>query len=302
MRIPGWFSKVKASPTVRHRSALQRPSLFLLAGVGLFLLGLLAGIYLFFPSEALRQRIIQEVVSRTGTEVQIEQVSLYPPLALDANRIKLSVIGLPLPLEIEQLSISPQWSTLLSGDPGASLHGRIMNGSWSADLQKSGVVKAEAIGLRFDLPVQQPVPFNITGTLSEAALETSIGLSPKAKSSLTLRLVDVSILGLEIFKADSRGLSLGDISLELDGLGRALRIKALTAQGGDLEVTGDGILQVGRSAATSRIRIVLRVRAGSNADPSIASMLQLAGELGEDGFYSLQLTGTVAKPILKPVD
>jgi hypothetical protein len=41
-------------------------------------------------------------------EVQIDQVSLYPLLTLDANRVSLEISGLPQPLEIEQLSVTPK--------------------------------------------------------------------------------------------------------------------------------------------------------------------------------------------------
>ena len=295
MRFPAW-SRMKKTPT----SALQRPSLFLLAGAGLFLLGTLAGLYLFFPAEALRQRIVQEIGTRTGMDVQIEQLALYPLLTLDANKIKLGVTGLPRLLDIEQLRIAPQWSTLLSGDPGVQLQGRIMDGTFTSGLQKGGAVSARAMGLNFDLPVQEPIPFNIVGTLNEATFDSSIGLSPETKTGLSLQLDAVSILGLEFLKADSKGLSLGEIALEVEGQGRALRINSLTAKGGDLEVDGDGTLQIGRTAATSRIKLALHVRPAPNADPDVAALLQLAGEPDADGRFSLQLTGSLANPILKP--
>jgi type II secretion system protein N len=266
----------------------------------MLLLGLLAGFYLFFPAEALRQRIVQEIVTRTGSQVQIGEVTLYPVLTLEANRIEFGGTALPQPLEVEQLRIAPQWLTLLSGDPGAQLQARIMNGTITASLHKSGAISATAMGLRFDVPVQKPMPFNVTGTLSEAALDATIGLAAKTKTSLSLRLADVNIVGLEIFKADSPGLVLGEMTLELDGQGRALRINTLTAKGGDLDVNGDGTLQLGRTAATSRIKLALQVRPGPNADPTITSLLQLAGAPGADGSYALQLSGTLAKPNLKP--
>jgi len=103
MRFPVRTRKGKM-PTV----AWQRPSFFLLAGGGLFLLGAFVGFYLFFPAEALKQRIIQEVGTRTRVVVQIDQVTLYPLLTLDAERVSLNIAGLPQPLEIEQLSVTPK--------------------------------------------------------------------------------------------------------------------------------------------------------------------------------------------------
>lgn len=279
--------------------AWQRPSFFLLGG-GLFLLGALAGFYLFFPAEALKQRIVQEVGIRTKAEVQIEQVSLYPLLTLDANRISLDVSGLLQPLEIEQLSVTPQWFTLLGGNPGVQLQADIMGGTLSADLQKSGALSAKALGLRFDLPLQNPIPVNITGTLGEATLNSARHLDRETKTLLSLRLTDVRVLGLDLFKGESPGLALGQIVLEVDGQGRSMRITELTTKGGDLDVDGHGTLLIGRTAATSHIKLALQVRPEPNADPSITSLLELAGKPGQDGRYPLKLTGTLVKPVLNP--
>ena len=90
MRSSAWSQKTKG-----RDAAWQRPSLFVLAGAGLLLLGMLTGFYLFFPAEALRQRFIQEIETRTGAEVQIGQMALYPLLTLDASQITFGVTGLP---------------------------------------------------------------------------------------------------------------------------------------------------------------------------------------------------------------
>jgi hypothetical protein len=78
-----------------------------------------------------------------------------------------------------------------------------------------------------------------------------------------------------------------------------MKIKTLSARGGDLDVNGFGTLLIGRTSATSRIKLELQVRPGPNADPSIASLLELAGKQGPEGFYSLKVSGTLAKPMLK---
>ncbi len=293
MRFPAWPGKNK-----KPLAVWQRPSLFLLAGIGLLLLGMLVGFYLFFPAETLKQRIIQELETRTSVTVQIEQVSLYPLLTFSAKGITLDVKGLSQSLLIESLSIAPQWSTLLSADPGVQVQGELMNGTIDAGVLKNGLISAKAAGLRFDLPIQKPLPFNITGTLSDASIDTATRLDTETKSHLLLRLADVRVLGLELLKAESPGLALGDITLEADGQGRSQKV-TLSAKGGDLDVSGDGTLLIGRTAASSRIKLVLLVRPGPNADPSITSLLELSGKADADGRYPLQLTGTLDKPSLK---
>ena len=293
------FNKEKGPVVGRRRLARGWLSLWLLAGSGLFLLGLLIGLYLFFPGEVLKQRIIQEVAAQTGAQLQIKQLTLYPLLTLDAERISFEMTGLPQALEIERLSIAPQWTTLLSGDPGAQLHVNIMNGAVTGGVQKSGALSAKAAGLRFDLPLEKPMQMNIAGTLSEASLDSSLHLGPESKSQLSLQLNDVRILGLEILKAGGPGIVLGAINLEVEGQGQALRINSLTAAGGDLEVTGEGTLLFGRSLSTSRIKLALQISTGPNADPMITSLLELAGEADTDGRYSMRLSGTLANPVLK---
>jgi type II secretion system protein N len=281
----------------------RKSSFFLLAGAGLLLLGMLTGFYLFFPAETLRQRIIQEVEARAGVavqSVQIEQVSLYPLLTLDARGIELGLTGLPHPLPIEALSIAPQWSTLFSADPGVLVQGSLMNGTITAGLIRSGAIKARATGLRFDLPIQKPLPFNVTGTLTEAAFDGGSRLDTETETHLLLRMTDVNVLGLELLKTDGRGLVLGEIALEAEGQGRSMKVKTLSAKGGDLEVKGDGTLLIGRTASTSRIKFALQVRPSPTADAFIASLLELAGKPGPDGFYSLNFSGTLDKTILKP--
>ena len=294
MSSPGGTHKSKSLA-----SSWQRSGLFLFTGASLLLLGMLSGFYLFFPAEALKQRITQELLTRTGTEAQIRQVSLYPLLRLDTEQVKIDLPQLPRPLEIEQLSLSPLWSTLLSSNPGVQLQAELMSGTLTGEILQSGLISAMATGLRFDLPLQKPMAMNITGTLNQANLEAATRLDPETKTVISLQLSDLRISGLDIFKADSPGIAFGEATLEVDGQGRSMKIKTLSARGDDLDIKGDGTLLIGRTSATSRIKLELQVRPGSKADPAIASLLELAGKQGPEGFYSLKVSGTLAKPMLK---
>jgi hypothetical protein len=115
-----------------------------------------------------------------------------------------------------------------------------------------------------------------------------------------LRLADVNVLGLELLKADGSRLALGEITLQVEGQGRSMKVKTLSAKGGDLDVSGNGTLLIGLTASTSRIKFTLQVRSSPTADAFIASLLELAGKPGPDGFYSIKVSGTLDKPILKP--
>jgi len=296
MRSSAWSQKTKG-----RDSTWQRPSLFVLAGAGLLLLGMLTGFYLFFPVEALRQRVIQEIETRTGAEVQIGQMALYPLLTLDASQISFGLTGLPQPMQIKQLSLAPQWSTLLSSDPGVKLQAQLMGGLVNAEVLGAGMINAMATGLRFDLPLQKPMAMNITGKLDQTTVNAATRLDPETKTQLSLQLSDVSIGNLAFFKEDSPGIALGEIVLKVNGQGRAMKINALTAKGGDFSIRGEGTLFIGRTSATSRINLSLQIKAADSAHPTLVSLLELSAPPDANGEHQLRVTGTLAAPTIDPV-
>lgn len=298
----GRFLKLGEPGVSRVAGSRWRAKLAALLGLCLFMLGLIVGIYLFFPAETLRQRIVQELETKAGMQVQIKQLALYPLLTVAAGQASVDIPGLAEPLQIESVQLAPQWLSLLSKDPGARLQASLMNGTVNAGWHKSGLLRAEAVDLRFDVPVLTPFQFNLSGTLSRAFLATNPRLDPNTETQVSLQLADVKVVGLEMFNAREEGISLGDIFLQLDGKGRVLRIKALTVKGGLLDVAGEGTLMIGRTAATSRIRLALQLRPDPNADSDLTSLLALAGQPEADGRYLMQLTGTLAQPVFKPED
>ena len=236
---------------------------------------------------------------RTKADLQIESLSLSPLLTFDAEMLSVSAEELPWPLEIETLEIAPAWMTWFSGDPGIRLEARLMGGTVTSSLQKSGTVSAQAADLSFDLPIRAPLTFRIAGTLVAADLDTQTRLDRGTPTRISLRLNQVRVVGLDLSTAGGTDINLGEITLLVTGQGRDMQIDSLSAKGGDFDVEGDGALIIGRTAAASRLKISLRVRPGSDLDPAIASLLELAGKPGPDGRYPLQLTGSLVEPSLK---
>ena len=275
------------------------PGLFLLGAAGLFLLSLLTGIYLFFPAEALKERISREVAMRTNVDLQIESLSLYPLLTLDAEKLSIAAKELPWPFEIETLKIAPGWMSLFSGDPGVEIQARLMDGTVTSSLQKSGTVNAQIADLSFDLPIQDPLTFRIAGTLVAADLDTQTRLDRETPTLLSVQLNQVRVIGLNLSGTGGTDLNLGEITLQVTGQGRNMQIDSLSAKGGDFDVEGQGAVIIGRTAASSRIKLTLQVRPESSLAPDIASLLELAGKPGPDGRYPLQITGSLVKPALK---
>lgn len=277
-----------------------RSGLFLLSALGLFLLAFLTGFYLFFPNQTLKQRIAQEVANQTDLDLHIETLTIYPILTLDAEDIEIVSERIPWPILIDELNIAPRWLASLSGDPGVQIKARLLEGTLNIGAQKSGILSAQSAGLRFDLPFQQPIDFRIIGTLEKADLVTGTRLATETQTRLLLRFSALQVLGLNLAGDGDTRVDLGEILLQVEGKGRSMEIVRLTAGGGDLDLEGGGTVMIGRTAASSRIRLNLKVRPQAGLDPSLLSLFELAGRPDADGSYPLQVTGSLASPLLKP--
>jgi len=300
MTLPSWLSKVRLPSFSRVSQVGFRLQSTMLVGVALFLLGLFAGIYLFFPTHVLQQRLVQEVESQTGATVEIGQLGLYPVLTVAAERLEIGGAGLPGPIKLDTLTVSPQWLSLLSGDPGIQLNSGLMGGVLSASLQRSGRMHAKATGLHLEIPMQTPVDMLITGVLDTATFTGSVPLGSDTATTLSLKLTDVKLAGLESFAAGGMTLPLGAIELQVRGEGRMMKVVSLTAKGGALEASGKGTLLVGKTAASCRIDLELQVRPGTSLDTSIATLLELVAKPNANGDYLLRLKGPLTSPALQP--
>ncbi|HKL25652.1 MAG TPA: type II secretion system protein GspN [Desulfuromonadales bacterium] len=291
--------KQSLSP-LRKKRSWRASSLFLTVATALFFIAFLAGVYLFFPGETLRQRLIQEVSQQADLELQLGSLTLQPLLTLAAGDIRIMSPDIPWPLEIEELEASPNWMSVLTGDPGANIRARLMDGSLSCSLQKSGNLNVRSAGLRFDLPLTNPMALRLTGRVDEVALDTGIRLNTDTQTNLFLKLNETRILELDLSGAGDTSIALDEITLQVEGQGRSMQITALEARGGDLLVTGEGVVIIGRTAETSRLRLTLQMRPAAGLDPAVASLFDLAGKPQPDGSYSLQISGSLAQPLIRP--
>jgi type II secretion system protein N len=276
-----------------------RSLLFGFAAVVVFVLSVLAGLYLFFPAETLKERIIGEAFSRAGLDVRIGSMALYPVVTLEARNLQMTDDQWPVPLTIDQLELAPAWASLLGGDPGLNLDALLLGGNISSVIKRSGEISLQGTGMQLDLPLTDPVPLQISGRLENVTYSGNTRLNNETATQLALRLSNVQIGGLDALGFAGGTLPLGDIVLDVSGRGRSMQIDSLTANGGALAANGTGTLLIGRTAASSRLNLSLQVTPAANADPSLVSLLELSGQPGADGQFSLRLTGTLARPVIK---
>lgn len=277
---------------------LQRAGIVLL-GLGLLLLGGITGLFLALPTDALTNRLIQEVETRTHTEIDISSggMQLALPLALRGAESVVqprTMTQFP-PVRIDRFQVRPVWTSLLTLNPGLTADAQLMNGSMSAAYRADGSLNLQADNLLLDLPIEQGFNLQLKGRLLQGRLNTVVPLGRETASRLTLTLDRVRLLGLT---GQENGLRLGTIRLELNGEGNSFRVAELRAVEGDFTVTGAGRVLLGNSPASSRLNLRLTIRPEASADPTLADLLRMTGRESSAGAYQLRLGGSLARPEL----
>jgi len=279
------------------KPALQRAGIVLL-GLGLLLLGGFTGLLLALPTDALTNRLIQEVETRTRTEIDISGgMQLALPLALRGAESVVqprTMTQFP-PVQIDRFQVRPLWTSLLTFNPGLTAEAQLMNGSMSAAYRADGSLSLQADNLLLDLPIEQGFNLQLKGRLLQGRLNTVVPLGRETASRLTLTLDRVRLLGLT---GQENGLRLGTIRLELNGEGNSFRVAELRAVEGDFTVTGAGRVLLGNSPASSRLNLRLTIRPEASADPTLADLLRMTGRESSAGAYQLRLGGSLARPEL----
>ena len=298
---------MRCAKRLRKRAASGTPAarkphnLYRVAGLGLFLLGLLCSFYLAFPDAVLRQRLVHELEARLPIQVDLAEAGLRPLLTLAGKQATISLSRQPGVLfHIESFNIDPKWISLLTGNPGLEGELRSATGELSFDWQRNGPLALTGSDLPFDIPLKTSPPMRFAGTLTMGEVATTVPLQRATESRVDITLDQITVQGLAALTSDAAGFHLGRISLQMTGRGTSFSIKKLEARGGDLEVTGEGTLMLmTANPQNSRLNLNLTVRAGNQADPTLASLLELVGTQQSDGSRKLRLTGTLAKPVIR---
>lgn len=271
------------------------------AGLGLFLVGLICSFFLTFPNEVLRERIVAELENRLPVKVDLVAAAVRPLLTLTGKQMTVRLSGQPeILFQIDRFHVDPLWVGLLSGDPGIEGEINSSTGALSFVSQRSGMLEMIGTNLPFDIPLATSPAMRFAGTLKAGQVATAVPLQSVTESRIDINLEQVAVRGLEALTASAAGLRFGELSLQMTGQGSSFTIVRLETNGGDLVVSGEGTLMlVTAKPQNSRVNLTLSVRAGRQADPTLASLLELAGTQQADGSRKIRLTGTLAKPVIR---
>lgn len=256
---------------------------------------LLLGFFVFFPTEELRRRINHEIATKSPVPVSLEQLSLAFPLGLKSPEVLIqpAVSGLPA-IILEDVRISPAWSSLFGADQALSLGSRLLGGALNGTLSRKGTARAQISDARIEWPLPS-TSLKVSALIQKGYFEGRELFSSKGSTSLNLTLKDTAFSGLKAIGATEDRLPLGEIVFEGAGQSNRFKITTLTARGGRMEGAGSGDLILGATPASSRINLTLNLRTAAGFDPGLADLLALVAPKQKDGSYRLQINGPLAQ-------
>jgi type II secretion system protein N len=267
----------------------------------LFLFSLICGFYLAFPDTALKQALIGQLEKQLPVRIELAEAYLRPLLTVTGKQARVTLPSEEASiLQIDSFSLSPKWLSTITGDPGIKGVLHSSPGQIYFHWQKSGELGIQGTDINFEIPLATSPAMRIAGELKTAVIETEAPIKKQTESLLEISLGRVTIRGLEAISGNPNGLQLGNLTMQATGQGNAFTIKNIQTSEGDLLIAGQGTLILAAAdPIRSRINLNLTVSAGKSADPTLASLLELAGTKQPNGSRKLRLTGTLTKPIIR---
>ncbi len=255
------------------------------------LVAALVSFWLNLPVQPLADRLVQFAAAQ-GVAVQIDRPALALPVGLRAAKVAVKVPDLPRPpLPLSSVVITPAWTSLFGNNPGIDVEAGFMAGKLQAEAHRNGELQLQLQGLQLSESLGPQLPLEVVARVESGLFNGRLPLVGKNKTKLELTLRNVALVGMKKLGSAKDRLSLGQVKLRAEGRGPAFKINALTSAGGDIEANGSGNLNVGRTAATSRLSLALQLKPGASLDAGLRDLLSLLGKPGRDGKYRLRLSG-----------
>lgn len=256
------------------------------------------GLYLFFPAEALQQRLQHELITQLQRNVEVGEVSLHFPATLVIHNLSTTSTTSAIPVKLINLNLSPSWYQLVSGNPAIKLNCETLGGIVSAQLDTSRHIKLSATALQWDSPIPQMPTLHIQSTIDQ--LNASGFAEPAIQlEQFKLQLSKLQVTGLKQVGLPVDHLNLGSVHLQLSQNKQRITIDQLTSRDGELNITGKGNITLQRNLLHSHIDLTLTLSPSSGLDPGITTLLPLFAKQQNDGSYTVRIGGTLAQPRLR---
>lgn len=278
---------------------------------GFFIFSFIVGLYLTFPWDVAKDRILALAEKNTG--MQFKAASLEPSWITGVEIHGLEITGKDkaTPITLEEVTARIHVLPLITGKQGFSVAMPLGNGEIDADIVLSEElvdVEAKIAGVELDR-----VPFILEWTglplIGKIDLDVDVVLAKKdpkfTEGKLSLKTTDFKIeKGGKIGMIPVPNLDLGNVSLEVPITEGKAEFKNTRLAGTDLEIALDGTLNPMFPIAKSTMNMTLGLKPTEkllSADPLLRPILKnFESAKDAEGFYGISMIGSVQHPRIQP--
>lgn len=335
---PAAAEQTSSGPTFPERlKALARRLAPKLGYPFFYLFCLLVFISWTFPYEKLKERIVaqfnaQQSKSKNPQELQIDELDSSFVTGVKAKGVRLisppaEAGKAPSVLTIDEARARISLLGLIAGNKNVSFKIDAFDGVIKGAFEDSG--KARDIEMNFDGVdvgridlVAANVGFPLDGRLVGAIkLAMPEGKASKANGTIELEVKDLNAgntkeltLKTPLGPFTLPRLKIGTFTITGEAKDGVLKITKISASGGDVDVSGDGKIQLREVANDGHLDVNLKFKIndayrnkndktkllfgapGSKEKPMLEMDPKMAKAKGSDGFYTLRVGGTLGKP------
>jgi type II secretion system protein N len=276
--------------------------IFILLGVFLFILFL----YIGFPYETLKRRIIGELEAKTPLRYEIEQIRPHPLSGLtfknvviyasvDSKKVKV--------LSVERFRITLSLLPLLWRRVHLRLWGEVLDGTVEGEFSRKGrggdlTLVGRDVNLQRIHFLREVKGVEMAGTLEGKTMIVLREGDFSGQSGSAEFLINEAVLS-RLPLPGIAPLGMGQIrgNIELDR--GKVTIKRLASSGGDLNGQVLGNIFLNSHLPRSRLNLRITIKPSAKFDSRYRILLSLLGRQGKtEGIYACSLKGTLLRPRL----
>lgn len=279
--------------------------------VAFFLFSLLLSIYLTFPWDAAKDRVLDLASQESGMQITAESLEPSWFTGVEAKGVKVLRPEAEEPIDIPSLEARANVLALITGGMGGSVRLPIAKGVVWADVVSSsdtlavdGEVKDVELALVPGLAGSIGMP--LAGQVSLLAdLEVNKEDPKASKGSLRVRGESIEILeGGKVSGFPVPALAVGSFDWTIPVSDGKARIEGQKITGENIEVVVDGEVTLNSPLSRSGLNLHVKFKptpAFLKKEPLLGALLNnLRRAKGADGFYGYALAGSVKHPRFFP--
>jgi len=280
--------------------------------VAFFLASFALGLYLTFPWDALKDRLLTAASLQTGWSLRAESLRPSWLTGVVLTEVEARPPGAEEAIELDELRARASLLAALTGGVGGRVAFPLGGGDVDATFSQSSAqmdldLAVESVELGLVPALADLTGLPMSGELSVDA-DLEVDRENPSKSSGTVRL---SGSGLEIAEGGRIGIyplpiavNVGSFDWDLQVANGQLKLTQQQIRGGDVEVNLDGTMNLAAQLERSTVNMTLAFRptdALLEREPLIGALLNnIQRAKGADGFYTYAMTGSVKHPRLFP--